>query len=78
MWRPKTEEKGWKSPFKCEGIAVSLTNAYQLQMEHFCNIVRRTDTPVTSAIDGKKTLQATEAVFESARTGAKISLLNDD
>ena len=44
------------------------------EMEHFVGCVREDRTTLVTGEDGKATLEAIYAAYESARTGAKVAL----
>jgi len=74
VWSEKEPGKGWNSQFNKYAVKTPFVDAYVVQSEHFYNVIRRLEEPITSAEDGTKTLAATIAVFESANLGEKIRL----
>ena len=67
-------KKSWFAPLTRETIPVERANPYVLQLRHLCAVIRREETPVIDADDGVKTLRATLAVHEAARTGRPVQL----
>jgi predicted dehydrogenase len=73
----------WWTPIQAERRSVPDQDAHTLedghdpltnQMRHFCDVARRKAQPVLDAREGARTLQATLAVKEAARTGQVVRL----
>ena len=76
-------DAGWWSPLRCERSVVPAQDPRTLQsvddpltneMRHFCDVARRTAKPLLDARGGTKTLEATLAVSEAARTRQPVFL----
>jgi len=67
-------QKGWQHPLTTEEIGVSWANPYEEQLKHFCRVILGAETPRTSGEDGRKTLEITLAVHQSAQTGQPITV----
>ena len=76
-------DAGWWSPLRCERSVVPAQDPLTLQsvddpltneMRHFCDVARGTAKPLLDARGGTKTLEATLAVREAARTGQPVFL----
>jgi hypothetical protein len=48
-------------------------DVYVQQLRHFRAVAERRETPICSALDGWRTLQATLALLQAARTGQRQS-----
>lgn len=79
----QAEEAGWWSPLRCERCVVPAPDPRTLQsvddpltneMRHFCDVACGTDKSLLDARGGTKTLEATLAVRETARTGQPLFL----
>jgi predicted dehydrogenase len=82
LWHHGTAPNSW-SPIHAERIRVPDQDPYTLQlrsdplaleMRHFCDVVRRTATPLLDARGGACTLEATLAVKTAAATGQTVHL----
>ena len=67
-------QKSWYAPLTLERATVARENPYIGQLRHFCAVARGDERPLIDADDGLRTLRATIAVHESARTGAPVHL----
>jgi predicted dehydrogenase len=68
------EDKGWHDELTQERTALHFGDPYAEQMRHFRAVIEDEEAPVCSAEDGMRSLQATLAVAEAARTGNEIAL----
>jgi predicted dehydrogenase len=66
-------EKGWESPLTVERTALHPGCPYVEQLRHFAALVAGEESPVCSAEDGLRTLQATLAVTAAAASGQVVS-----
>ena len=53
---------------------MAFEDAYIEQIEHFAAVFRDEVAPMVDAADGRRTLQATLALFESAASGQRVML----
>ncbi len=74
IWSEVSKGQGWNSILKQKQLEVPFVDAYVFQLRHFCNVIQRIEEPITNGEDAKKTLKATVAVFNSAKTGSRINL----
>lgn len=66
--------RGWHEPLTVERTPLHHGDPYVEQLRHLRAVVEGRETPVCSGIDGLRTLQATLAVHEAARTGTTVQL----
>jgi len=64
----------WWLPLQRESLAAELADPLQRQLAHFCAVLRGQAPPLVSADDALRTLRATLAVAEAARTGQVVRL----
>lgn len=62
----------WRRPLVSTTVESGRTHCYDNQLAHFAEVVRGQTTPICSALDGYRTLAATLAVAQSARTGQPV------
>lgn len=63
-------ERGWHQPLTQERTPLHHADPYVEQLRHLRAVAEGREAPVCSARDGMRTLQATLAVHEAARSGA--------
>ena len=68
------EGKGWHDELTEERTALHFGDPYAEQMRHFRAVMEGKETPVCPAEDAMRSLEATLAVAEAARTGTEIAL----
>ena len=66
-------ERSWHAEMTLEKTFVHKADAYSRQLQHFAAVIEGRDAPLCSAVDGLRTLQATLAVAEAARSGQAVS-----
>lgn len=64
--------QGWGDPLTRRRIPVRPADAYVEQMANFAQVIAGKAAPVVSGEDGMRTLAATMAITESARTGKPV------
>ena len=74
LWQHAGPGGNWHSPMGSTGVPAETGDGFDLQIEHFSRVVRGIDEPCVDGADATRTLAATLAVFESARTGRRIDL----
>lgn len=74
LWHHGEETADWNHPLQRQEIALPLDDAFMLQIDHFCAVIRGQLPPRISAQDAADTLRATLAVFESASRGERVVL----
>jgi predicted dehydrogenase len=67
-------ERSWFRPMTLDALPIERASPYVAQLRHLCRVVRREEAPVIDAADATRTLRATLAVGEAARTGRTIEL----
>ena len=76
-------DRGWfqvelPDPYRAPGGPLSPTSnphhQFKRQMDHFVDCIREGGQPRVTAADGRATIAATEAVYESVRTGNRVRL----
>ena len=65
-------ERSWYAELTQEKTFVHVADPYTLQLQHFKAVIEGTEAPLSSALDGLRTLQATLAVAEAAASGAVV------
>ena len=73
LWR-YDGEPGWQRPLRREVLDVAHEDPYTRQLRHFVAVVRGDEEPVITGADATRTLAATVAVDEAARTGLPVAL----
>jgi predicted dehydrogenase len=64
-------ERHWHHALTREQSSLHEIDVYAQQLRHFCAVAERRETPICSALDGWRTLQATQALLQAARTGQR-------
>lgn len=70
----RTEHRSWFEPFERHTAAVKLRDPLELQLEHFCAVIRGETEPLVSVNDGLSNLIIVDAIAEAARTGRIINI----
>ncbi|MFM2036158.1 MAG: hypothetical protein RL459_1423 [Pseudomonadota bacterium] len=70
-------ERSWHAELTVEQARVHQQDPYTLQLQHLAAVIAGTETPICSALDGLRTLQATLAVSEAAQTGRAVQIAID-
>lgn len=73
LWSYK-EEKGWGAPLSCEKLGIKHGEPLELQIQHFCRVVRGEEKPFITGADAVRTLAATLAVKKAAETGHSVQI----
>lgn len=68
----KKEDRSWWKPFATATIELHRADPLELQLEHFCAVVRGEAEPLVTVRDGLQNLKITEAIVEAARTGTIV------
>ena len=78
VWSSRDPAKvGWDQLLASEPVRVVDRDVYAEQIRHLRAVVEGREAPVVSGADGARTLAATLAVHESARTRAPVDLARD-
>ena len=67
-------EPSWYVPFASSVVPLERSDPLANQITHFAAVIRGEAEPICSGRDGLRTLQVVEAVTESARTGAPVTV----
>ncbi|MFK7965393.1 MAG: Gfo/Idh/MocA family protein [Burkholderiaceae bacterium] len=77
LWRYRPDQgaaQGWHDPLTVERTTLHIECPYAEQLRHFVALVQGQETPVCSAGDGLRTLEATLAVSQAAAQGTAITM----
>jgi len=66
-------ERQWHAEMTREQTAVHAADPYERQLQHFAAVIDGSASPLCSALDGLRTLQATLAVHQAATTGQPVA-----
>lgn len=61
----KPDRRGWQHPLRKSCREVAPADPLQLQLEHFCQIIRNQEEPLIDGVDGSRSLAVALAVLES-------------
>ena len=64
----------WADPLTRRTLPVRHADPYPLQLHHFSRVIRGEEEPVIDAAEGARTLAATLAIAESAKTGRPVDV----
>lgn len=67
-------DRSWHAELTQEKTFVHKADPYTRQLEHFAAVIAGQETPLCSALDGLRTLQATLAVAQAAQSGQAVCL----
>jgi predicted dehydrogenase len=67
-------ERSWFASITRDTVQAERASPYLAQLRHLCHLVRREELPVIDAADATRTLRATLAVVEAARTGKCVEM----
>jgi predicted dehydrogenase len=68
----RKEDRSWWKPFETSVANVERADPLERQLDHFCDVIAGDAQPLVTVHDGLQNLRITEAVGESARTGAIV------
>ena len=71
LWR-NALRPDWREPLQEERLAVTPADPLTLQLQHFCDVIEGTATPLVSGHEGLATLEVIEAIKQSARSGKTV------
>lgn len=74
LWRSDGDAPSWLAPKRAEEFPMDLGDAFIRQIDHFADVIAGRAAPKVSASDAAATLEATLAVLEAGRTGARVTL----
>lgn len=73
VWRHTTQPDWWE-PIASERIPVERDDPLGRQIENFCAVIRGTEQPVVSGLEGLRTLRVMSAIHEAAGREAVVRL----
>ncbi|TMJ03384.1 MAG: Gfo/Idh/MocA family oxidoreductase [Alphaproteobacteria bacterium] len=73
-WSYDKPDGAWTDPLTRRTLPVRHADPYPRQLRHFARVIRGEEKPVIDAAEGARTLAATLAIAESARTGRPVSV----
>jgi len=74
VWSYGKDDEGWEHPILSESVEVTKTAPLDEQLRHFCDVIEKGTEPMCPGADALKTLEATLAIGESARSGLPVNL----
>ena len=72
LWKSTGDMCNWSSKFESTELINEQEDAYIKQLSHFHDVITGSQPPLVSAADATATLRATLAVYESAKSGARV------
>jgi predicted dehydrogenase len=69
----RDEDRSWWKPFTSEVATVERRDPLEVQLAHFCAVIRGDAQPLVTLRDGLQNLRVTEAITEAARTGGIVA-----
>ena len=73
-WSYDKPDGAWADPLTRRTLPVPHADPYPRQLHHFARVIRGEEKPVIDAAEGARTLAATLAIAESARTGRPVEV----
>ena len=76
LWHydPADGEPGWRQPLHSRQVPVERNSPYSDQIEHFVEVIRGTQAPAVSGINGLRSLAVVTAIIEAARSGCGVDI----
>ncbi len=74
LWNNENQPYDWSRPVVATPLPLETEDAYTLQMRHFAAVIRGEERPRIDAADATRSLAATVAVHEAAKTGQRVTL----
>lgn len=71
-WSYDRPDGAWADPLTRRTLPVRHADPYPRQLHHFARVIRGEEAPVIDAAEGTRTLAATLAIAESAKTGRPV------
>jgi predicted dehydrogenase len=73
-WSYDKPDGAWADPLTRRTLPVRHADPYPRQLHHFARVIRGEEKPVIDAAEGARTLAATLAIAESAKTGRPVKV----
>lgn len=74
LWKNENEPHDWTRAVIREPLKLEAEDPYIVQMRHFGAVIRGEEAPRIDAADATRSLAATVAVLDAARTGQRVTL----
>lgn len=71
-WSYDKPDGGWADPLTRRTLPVRHADPYPRQLHHFARVIRGEEAPIIDVAEGTRTLAATLAIVESAKSGSVI------
>lgn len=71
-WSYDKPDGAWTDPLTRRTLPVNRADPYPLQLRHFARVIRGEEAPVIDVAEGTRTLAATLAITQSAKTGRPV------
>jgi predicted dehydrogenase len=71
-WSYDKPDGGWADPLTRRTLPVRHADPYPRQLHHFARVIRGEEAPVIDVAEGTRTLAATLAITQSAKTGRPV------
>ena len=68
----KSDRRGWQHPLQRSPLPVTRADPLELQLEHFCRVIRDREKPLIDGRDGTRSLAVALAVLESMKRQAPM------
>jgi predicted dehydrogenase len=68
------ESRSWWKPFSFENFSVEREDPLKCQLTNFLNVIRGSESPVVSGLDGLQNLRVVESIFESIERKTAVRL----
>jgi predicted dehydrogenase len=75
-WFYDKPDGAWTDPLTRRTLAVNRADPYPLQLRHFARVIRGEEAPVIDVAEGTRTLAATLAITQSAKTGRPVRVVD--
>ena len=72
LWSHECNNGDWTTPMNGHPVECEWIDPYEVQLQHFLEVIRGTENPLTDAEDAGRSLGATLAIFESADSGGWV------
>jgi predicted dehydrogenase len=73
-WSYDKPDGAWADPLSRRTLPVRHADPYPRQLHHFARVIRGEEKPVIDAAEGARTLAATLAIAQSAKTGRPVAV----
>src|SRR5262245_36650131 len=67
-------KRGWLGPMARERFSFTAQDPFEVQIRHFCDVIRGEARPIVSGREGLQTLKVIEAIKQAARDGEAVAV----